>query len=147
MRTNEGKGKAGLFILIPIVQIVFLIIIIYFIKSQENVSARWNAIPVMFFVSCVLADFMLYFYERQLRKHREAQIRNEQINKELLLQMEHYERLIKQLDSMAKIRHDFGNYMQTVYALIDRKEYDEAGDMLNKLYEKISADGLENINV
>ena len=147
MRTRDGRVKVVLFVLIPIFQVVFLIVILYFTRSQENASAAWRLIPVMFFAACVLADFMLYFYREQTRKAKEAKIRNEQLNNELAMQMQHYERLVRQLDLMSKIRHDFRNYMQTVYALIDRGEYEEAKDMLDSLYEKIYSEGLENINV
>lgn len=41
---------------------------------------------------------------------------------------------------MSKFRHDFGNYMQTVYGLIDRRAYTEAEDMLRVLSEKIKND-------
>lgn len=35
-------------------------------------------------------------------------------------------KIIDRLDAMSKFRHDFGNYMQTVYELIDRRAYSEA---------------------
>ncbi len=95
---------------------------------------------MIFILNFVIVDLMLYRYSAKKGEWKRRQLENEAFRAELEEQIAHYDRIIDRLDAMSKFRHDFGNYMQTVYGLIDRRAYTEAEDMLRVLSEKIKND-------
>ena len=107
-------------------------------RRYETVD--WKFIPMIFILNFVIVDIMLYRYTVRKSDWRQKQLENEALATELEEQIAHYDKVIERLDVMSKFRHDFGNYMQTVYGLIEMKAYAEAEDMLRVLSEKIEKD-------
>ena len=103
-------------------------------------TVDWKFIPMIFILNFVIVDIMLYRYTVRKSDWRQKQLENEALATELEEQIAHYDKVIERLDVMSKFRHDFGNYMQTVYGLIEMKAYAEAEDMLRVLSEKIEKD-------
>lgn len=103
-------------------------------------TVDWKFIPMIFILNFVIVDIMLYRYTVRKSDWRQKQLENEALATELEEQIAHYDKVIERLDAMSKFRHDFGNYMQTVYGLIEMKAYAEAEDMLRALSEKIEKD-------
>lgn len=134
--------RMTLFILIISFQAVFIFIIVRFAQIAEYTSINWKWIPAMFVCLCVLADIMLYFSIVHLQKRKQIEARNAMLNSELKKQLEHYEHVVEHLENTAKFRHDFRNYMQIVYVLIERESYDEAKEMLDNMREKVQVEVL-----
>ena len=81
---------------------------------------------------------MMYRYLVKRRELKRKQLENEVLSTELGRQTEYYDKVIGQLEEMSMFRHDFRNYIQTVYALIDREAYAEARDILDTYARSIN---------
>lgn len=136
-RKNIVKLKWVFYFIIIFVQVFSIRVIIQIAPSAEYASFDWRIFPVIFAAFCIISDILLLFSEKQIQQRKKAKLYNDHLNNMVLLQLEHYEDLTEELDSMAKFRHDFRNYMQTVYILIERKAYDEARDMLDSLRQRV----------
>lgn len=127
-------------ILVPMVQLLMVLFIGVSAYSAGYETVDWKFIPMIFILNFVIVDIMLYRYTVRKSDWRQKQLENEALATELEEQIAHYDKVIERLDAMSKFRHDFGNYMQTVYGLIEMKAYAEAEDMLRALSEKIEKD-------
>lgn len=127
-------------ILVPMVQLLMVLFIGVSAYSAGYETVDWKFIPMIFILNFVIVDIMLYRYTVRKSDWRQKQLENEALATELEEQIAHYDKVIERLDVMSKFRHDFGNYMQTVYGLIEMKAYAEAEDMLRVLLEKIEKD-------
>ena len=127
-------------ILVPMVQLLMVLFIGVSAYNAGYESVDWKFIPMIFILNFVIVDIMLYRYTVRKRDWRQKQLENEALATELEEQIAHYDKVIERLDVMSKFRHDFGNYMQTVYGLIEMRAYAEAEDMLRVLSEKIEKD-------
>ena len=127
-------------ILVPMVQLLMVLFIGVSAYSAGYETVDWKFIPMIFILNFVIVDNMLYRYTVRKSDWRQKQLENEALATELEEQIAHYDKVIERLDVMSKFRHDFGNYMQTVYGLIEMKAYAEAEDMLRVLSEKIEKD-------
>lgn len=127
-------------ILVPMVQLLMVLFIGVSAYSAGYETVDWKFIPMIFILNFVIVDIMLYRYTVRKSDWRQKQLENETLATELEEQIAHYDKVIERLDAMSKFRHDFGNYMQTVYGLIEMKAYAEAEDMLRALSEKIEKD-------
>ena len=127
-------------ILVPIVQLLMVLFIAVSAYSAGYETVDWKFIPMIFILNFVIVDIMLYRYTVRKSDWRQKQLENEALATELEEQIAHYDKVIERLDAMSKFRHDFGNYMQTIYGLIEMKAYAEAEDMLRALSEKIEKD-------
>ena len=119
-------------IFIPVIQGIMVILIGISAYNAGYKTVDWRFIPMIFILNFVIVDLMLYRYSAKKGEWKRRQLENEAFRAELEEQIAHYDRIIDRLDAMSKFRHDFGNYMQTVYA--------EAEDMLRVLSEKIKND-------
>lgn len=122
------------------VQLLMVLFIGVSAYSAGYETVDWKFIPMIFILNFVIVDIMLYRYTVRKSDWRQKQLENEALATELEEQIAHYDKVIERLDVMSKFRHDFGNYMQTVYGLIEMKAYAEAEDMLRVLSEKIEKD-------
>ena len=127
-------------ILVPMVQLLMVLFIGVSAYNAGYETVDWKFIPMIFILNFVIVDIMLYRYTVRNSDWRQKQLENEALATELEEQIAHYDKVIERLDVMSKFRHDFGNYMQTVYGLIEMKAYAEAEDMLRVLSEKIEKD-------
>ena len=127
-------------ILVPMVQLLLVLFIGVSAYNAGYETVDWKFIPMIFILNFVIVDIMLYRYTVRKSDWRQKQLENEALATELEEQIAHYDKVIERLDVMSKFRHDFGNYMQTVYGLIEMKAYAEAEDMLRALSEKIEKD-------
>ncbi len=127
-------------ILVPMVQLFMVLFIGISAYSARYETVDWKFIPMIFILNFVIVDIMLYRYTVRKSDWRQKQHENEVLATELEEQIAHYDKIIERLEAMSKFRHDFGNYMQTVYGLIEMKAYTEAEDMLRALSEKIEKD-------
>ena len=127
-------------ILVPMAQLLMVLFIGVSAYNAGYETVDWKFIPMIFILNFVIVDIMLYRYTVRKSDWRQKQLENEALATELEEQIAHYDKVIERLDVMSKFRHDFGNYMQTVYGLIEMKAYAEAEDMLRVLSEKIEKD-------
>lgn len=127
-------------ILVPMVQLLMVLFIGVSAYNAGYETVDWKFIPMIFILNFVIVDIMLYRYTVRKSDWRQKQLENEALATELEEQIAHYDKVIERLDVMSKFRHDFGNYMQTLYGLIEMKAYAEAEDMLRVLSEKIEKD-------
>lgn len=127
-------------ILVPVVQVIMVLLISVSAYGAGYKTVDWRFISIISIFNFVIVDLMLFRYAVKKGELKRKQVENEALSSELEEQIAHYDKIIDKLDAMSKFRHDFGNYMQTVYELIDRKEYSEAEDMLKVLSDKIKSD-------
>ena len=79
---------------------------------------------------CALADFLLF---RGLRNYADQQLARqqaEQLEKQLAQQLAYYDGVVARIEETARLRHELHNQLQTFYALMDRREYDRARELL-----------------
>lgn len=90
-------------------------------------------------LGCVLADFLLF---RGLRNYTAQQLARQQaelLEKQLQQQLDYYDRVVARIEETARLRHDLRNQLQTVYALMDRGEYDRAREVLTAFAAPLAA--------
>lgn len=127
-------------IFVPVAQVLMIVLIAISAYSAGYETVDWKFIPAIFILNFVVVDLMVYKYAEKMGELKRKEFENEALHIELEEQIAHYDKIIDRLDAMSKFRHDFRNYMQTIYELIDRKAYSEAGDMLKVLSEKVKKD-------
>lgn len=137
-RLFQNKKVLLLFVIVMLSQAVFISIITRFARMADYDSISWYWIPVIFAILCGIADVILFLSAVQMQERKISEQKNLLMNKELEEQLRHYDTIIEHLEKTSRFRHDFGNYMQTIYVLIDRGEYREAGELIDTLNEKIS---------
>ena len=130
------RKRVGL-LFIVVVQIALIVMIALFSYHAGYEVIDWKLIPGLFLCDFVIADVMMYRYLVKRRELKRKQLENELLGIELVRQTEYYDKVIEQLEEMSRFRHDFRNYIQTVYALIDREAYSEARDMLDTYVRSI----------
>ena len=108
-------------IFIPVIQGIMVILIGISAYNAGYKTVDWRFIPMIFILNFVIVDLMLYRYSAKKGEWKRRQLENEAFRAELEEQIAHYDRIIDRLDAMSKFRDDFGNYMQTVDGLIDRR--------------------------
>lgn len=137
-RLFQNKKVLLLFAIVILSQAVFISIITRFARTADYDSINWYWIPVIFVILCTIADVILFLSAVLMQERKISEQKNLLMNQELEEQLRHYDAIIEHLEKTSKFRHDFRNYMQTIYVLIDRGEYQEAGELIDTLNEKIS---------
>ncbi len=136
-KVMSEKGIYVLAVLIVILQVVLLVMITRFSQTADFADTFRKFIPFLFLGLCLMADVIMVMSIVQMKKRKRSEQENEMLNSELENQLQHYDQIISHLEKMSVFRHDFRNYMQTVYLLIDRGEYKEAAEMLDVLGERV----------
>lgn len=88
---------------------------------------------------CVLADFLLF---RGLRNYTNQQLARQQaelLEKQLRQQLAYYNGVVAHIEETARLRHELRNQLQTVYALMERGEYDHARELLTAFAAPLAA--------
>ncbi len=134
----QNRRLRFLFFIVLLFQAGFITMITRFARIADYNSMNWKWIPVIFIILCAAADIILLLSAVQMQERKMSEQKNMLMNQELNEQLKHYDALIANLEETARFRHDFRNYIQTIYLLIDRGEYEEAGEMIDMMNEKIS---------
>ena len=129
--------KVWMFFIVA-VQVVLVVLIALFAYHAGYQVIDWKLIPLLFVCDFIVADIMMYRYLVKRRELKRKQLEIEVLSTELGRQTEYYDKVIGQLEEMSMFRHDFRNYIQTVYALIDREAYAEARDILDTYARSIN---------
>ena len=88
---------------------------------------------------CVLADFLLF---RGLRNYTNQQLARQQaelLEEQLRQQLAYYNGVVAHIEDTARLRHELRNQLQTVYALMERGEYDHAQELLTAFTVPLAA--------
>lgn len=90
---------------------------------------------------CVLADFLLF---RGLRNYTNQQLARQQaelLEEQLRQQLAYYNGngVVAHIEETARLRHELRNQLQTVYALMERGEYDHARELLTAFAAPLAA--------
>ena len=90
---------------------------------------------------CVLADFLLF---RGLRNYTNQQLARQQaelLEEQLRQQLAYYNGngVVAHIEETARLRHELRNQLQTVYALMERGEYDHARELLTAFTVPLAA--------
>lgn len=79
---------------------------------------------------CVLADFLLFHGLRNYTNQQLARQQTELLEEQLRQQLAYYNGVVAHIEDTARLRHELRNQLQTVYALMERGEYDHAQELL-----------------
>lgn len=121
---NIAQNQMYLFMLFPVSQI-YSLMIIYLLSAYYNN----NALLTILFISvilCVLADAGLVI---AMKKLTAVSIANEKLafyEKQVELQLKHYEQLSEYSSIIRRYKHDIKNQIQTIYTLLGNKDINNA---------------------
>lgn len=88
---------------------------------------------------CVLADFLLFHGLRNYTNQQLTWQQTELLEEQLRQQLAYYNGVVAHIEETARLRHELRNQLQTVYALIERGEYDHAQELLTAFAVPLAA--------
>ena len=88
---------------------------------------------------CVLADFLLFHGLRNYTNQQLARQQTELLEEQLRQQLAYYNGVVAHIEDTARRRHELRNQLQTVYALMERGEYDHAQELLTAFAVPLAA--------
>ena len=88
---------------------------------------------------CVLADFLLFRGLRNYTNQQLARQQTELLEEQLRQQLAYYNGVVAHIEDTARLRHELRNQLQTVYALMERGEYDHAQELLTAFAVPLAA--------
>lgn len=88
---------------------------------------------------CVLADFLLFHGLRNYTNQQLARQQTELLEEQLQQQLAYYNGVVAHIEDTARLRHELRNQLQTVYALMERGEYDHAQELLTAFAVPLAA--------
>ena len=88
---------------------------------------------------CVLADFLLFHGLRNYTNQQLARQQTELLEEQLRQQLAYYNGVVAHIEDTARLRHELRNQLQTVYALMERGEYDHAQELLTAFTVPLAA--------
>lgn len=88
---------------------------------------------------CVLADFLLFHGLRNYTNQQLARQQTELLEEQLRQQLAYYNGVVAHIEDTARLRHKLRNQLQTVYALMERGEYDHAQELLTAFTVPLAA--------
>lgn len=126
------------FILVPLSQhflVIFSAVLSLFRRAPLGSYLLLGAMALC----CVLADFLLF---RGLRNYTNQQLARQQaelLEVQLRQQLAYYNGVVAHIEETARLRHELRNQLQTVYALMERGEYDHAQELLTAFTVPLAA--------
>lgn len=126
------------FILVPLSQhflVIFSAVLSLFRRAPLGSYLLLGAMALC----CVLADFLLF---RGLRNYTNQQLARQQaelLEEQLRQQLAYYNGVVAHIEETARLRHELRNQLQTVYALMERGEYDHARELLTAFAAPLAA--------
>lgn len=129
------------FFLFPASQ-VFVLGILYGYITWYNAGPPLIAFGVASFVFCVAADVGMFLALRELGRKYEVELENADLQSRLGAQISYYEQIKSGMEQMRRIRHDFGNQLQTVYTLLESGDTIEARTQLDALNTALRQTGV-----
>ena len=126
------------FILVPLSQ-HFLVIFSAVLSLFRRVPLGSYLLLGAMALCCVLADFLLF---RGLRNYTNQQLARQQaelLEEQLRQQLAYYNGVVAHIEETARLRHELRNQLQTVYALMERGEYDHARELLTAFAAPLAA--------
>ena len=126
------------FILVPLSQ-HFLVIFSAVLSLFRRVPLGSYLLLGAMALCCVLADFLLF---RGLRNYTNQQLARQQaelLEEQLRQQLAYYNGVVAHIEDTARLRHELRNQLQTVYALMERGEYDHAQELLTAFTVPLAA--------
>lgn len=126
------------FILVPLSQ-HFLVIFSAVLSLFRRVPLGSYLLLGAMALCCVLADFLMF---RGLRNYTNQQLARQQaelLEEQLRQQLAYYNGVVAHIEETARLRHELRNQLQTVYALMERGEYDHAQELLTAFAVPLAA--------
>ena len=100
-----------------------------------------QVISVLSTLGVVLSGYSLLYAVQEIAKKAELSIKNEYMEQEQKMQMQHYNSLNEQYILIRKLRHDILNHIYTIQILYQNGEIEKANQYLDDLQEQF-----ENLN-
>lgn len=135
---SQAEPYLRRFVLVPLSQHFPLIFATVF-SLLLHASPRDYLLLGAMALCCVLADFLLFRGLRNFTAQQLARQQAELLEKQLQQQLDYYNRVVARIEETARLRHDLRNQLQTVYALMDRGEYDRAREVLTAFAAPLAA--------
>lgn len=123
------------FAFFPLTQFVLLMVL--YIKSAEDVALGSALIWVGLAVLCVVADLGVYKALTDITKKARLEETARLYKQQLEMQLAHYKAFSSYNESLSHIRHDLSNQAMVIQKLIYDRDYDEAGKMMSQIQEKV----------
>ncbi len=120
------------FALFPTSQVIMISIAAYY-ATKDNFQTERYLVLAGGILFCMLADLLLIRALNQFSSRAAAEERAIWYEHLLGQQERHYAYMLSDLDDAARIRHDYRNQLQTVYALLQTGEHDAARSQLDEM--------------
>lgn len=131
-----------LFIAFPISQCVTCLLF-FFNAIKIDDQAVFNVICLVM-VFNIATDIMMFVAIHKLGQKKIADEKVELLEKQLELQVKHYEENSELESQLRELRHDVGNQLQVIKSLLEEKSYDEATEFSIEIEKYLSK--LQSVN-
>lgn len=126
-RTVSGylTAKEGwLFFLFPLSQ--YILLAGWYINFMDEYSVFQVISSAVVAIFCVVADLLLFRTLKRNSENAKLHAQNELLQKQITVQNHYYEALAQNYSDMSRLRHDIGNHLFTIQALLKDNKKNEA---------------------
>jgi signal transduction histidine kinase len=131
LRDNLSAKQMIVFAVLPLSQIASFIST----ETAFTTTGRYDHIAVLFgsMVASVLADIVLYIMMIRTERRVALETENKLLEKQLELQLSHYEALTEQYEQVRTMRHDIYHHLNTINILLHEGNTSEAAEYADQL--------------
>lgn len=126
-RTVSGylTAKEGwLFFLFPLSQ--YILLAGWYINFMDEYSVLQVISSAVVAILCVVADLLLFRTLKRNSENAKLHAQNDLLQKQITVQNHYYEALAQNYSDMSRLRHDIGNHLFTIQALLKDNKKNEA---------------------
>ena len=131
-----GKKQVGyssywlMLMTIPIINIVFLISMVFFFESTSPDATLALGLAMS---GIIYSDVIVFYIYDKLIDMFELRLKNSMLTYQIDEQKKSIESQSKDVDKAMSIRHDFGNHIKILQALLDERHYEDADNYIKEM--------------
>lgn len=126
-RTVSGyltAREGWLFLLFPLSQ--YILLAGWYINFMDEYSVFQVISSAVVAIFCVVADMLLFRTLKRNSENAKLHAQNDLLQKQITVQNHYYEALAQNYSDMSRLRHDIGNHLFTIQALLKDNKKNEA---------------------
>ncbi|MDO5397953.1 MAG: GHKL domain-containing protein [bacterium] len=137
IKHNNELSDKNYLILFTVMFVIATIIITTFYRMLQNGVNEYlrNMIIICTMGLCATIAIIMYLYEETLRQQRLA-TEQQLAQRQLKNQIRHYKAVMSSQNQIKNLKHDLRNHMLAIAAKINKKEYSQSIDYINKMLKK-----------
>ncbi len=136
-KQNTKQNRFQLVSLVFLLLAVFRISIIVFLTTATNFY-NFFALVIALLASFVIECVALFLILRQIKSQLKLELQIGTYENQLHTQLEHYQLQVLHTNEIKQLRHDFNNQIETVNALLMKKQFEKASQCITEISQSVS---------